>query len=220
MAGRGDHGPVPSGDSQQRDADWWEKLRRRKVVQWGIAYVAGAWGLLQGLAYLRETFDWPQPVQQAATVLLLCGLPIALVVAWYHGDRGHQRVTRTEFAIETALFLAGGALYWRHIGTTDAGPDAATLAAAAGDQRPSIAVLPFENRSAREDDAYFVDGIHDDILTQLSKISAFRVIWRTSVERFRDTQLPLKDIAAQLGVTSILEGGCSGPATGCASTCS
>ena len=194
-------------DEEGSSASWWDKLRRRKVVQWGIAYVAGAWGLLQGLAYLRETFDWPQPVQQTATLLLLCGLPIALVIAWYHGDRGHQRVTRAELAVLTALFLTGGVLFWRHMGVTEIDPGAATTAVATEDARPSIAVLPFENRSAEDDDAHFVDGIHDDILTQLSKISALKVISRTSVERFRDTRLPLKEIAAQLGVTSVLEGG-------------
>ena len=70
-----------------------------------------------------------------------------------------------------------------------------------------IAVLPFENRSREADDAFFVDGIHDDILTQLSKVSALRVISRTSVEQFRDTKLPMKAIADQLGVSKILEGG-------------
>jgi len=68
-------------------------------------------------------------------------------------------------------------------------------------------VLPFENRSKVEDEAFFVDGIHDDILTQLSKISALKVISRTSVERFRKTDLGVKQIAAQLGVNSVLEGG-------------
>ena len=68
-------------------------------------------------------------------------------------------------------------------------------------------MLPFENRSRESDDAFFVDGIHDDILTQLSKVSALRVISRTSVEQFRDTKLPMKAIADQLGVTKILEGG-------------
>ena len=72
--------------------------------------------------------------------------------------------------------------------------------------RPSRC-CPFENRSREADDAFFVDGIHDDILTQLSKVSALRVISRTSVEQFRDTKLPMKAIADQLGVTKILEGG-------------
>ena len=80
-------------------------------------------------------------------------------------------------------------------------------ATAATDARPSIAVLPFENRSREEDDAYFVDGIHDDILTQLTKVGALKVISRTSVEQFRDTKLTIKEIGDKLGVTKILEGG-------------
>jgi len=81
-------------------------------------------------------------------------------------------------------------------------------------------VLPFENRSRLDDDVFFVDGIHDDILTQLSKVGALKVISRTSVEKFRDTQLSTKEIAAQLGVRSISRAGCSARATGCGSTCS
>ena len=88
----------------------WTRLRRRKVVQWGIAYAAGAWGLLQGLAYVIETFRWPELLQPLVTLGLLIGLPIVLVLAWYHGDRGEQRVTATEFAIITLLFLVGGAM--------------------------------------------------------------------------------------------------------------
>ena len=189
----------------------WDRLRRRKVVQWGIAYAAGAWGLLQGFQFLAQAFDWPAAPLRLATVALALGLPIALTLAWYHGDRGHQRATRTEFAILTLLFLLGGGLFWRYQHTTTAAPSAAVAAAPAAsiptEAGPSIAVLPFDNRSRVADDAFFVDGIHDDILTQLSKVSALKVISRTSVERFRDTKLPVRDIAAQLGVKSILEGG-------------
>lgn len=78
-------------------------------------------------------------------------------------------------------------------------------------------MLPFENRSKLEDDAYFVDGVHDDILTQLSKISALKVISRTSVEQFRDTKLSMKAIAGQLGVTKILKAACSERAIACVS---
>ena len=191
----------------------WSRLRHRKVVQWGLAYAAGAWGLLQGLEYVTSTFDWPRQIQQLSTLALLIGLPIALVLAWYHGDKGHRRVTRTELAILTGLFLLGGGLFWRYQHTTaSTTPIAATAAATSGAPTPaaagpSIAVLPFENRSRVEDDVFFVDGIHDDILTQLSKVSALKVISRTSVEQFRDTKLPMKSIAEQLGVKSILEGG-------------
>jgi TolB-like protein/Flp pilus assembly protein TadD len=191
----------------------WAKLRRRKVVQWGIVYATGAWGLLQGLGFAADAFAWPSAIKQVALLLLLIGLPIVLVLAWYHGDRGEQSVGRTELTIITLLFLVGGGIFWRYerasVTPPAATPQTAVPASAAtsADAGPSIAVLPFENRSDEHKDAFFVDGIHDDILTQLSKISALKVISRTSVEQFRDTKLTTKAIAEQLGVRSVLEGG-------------
>ena len=135
--------------------------------------------------------------------------------AWYHGDRGQRRITTSEFAISTLALCPGGRgvlvlparkrIWERCIATASQVPPDPSRGLK--DARPSVAVLPFENRSRLEDDAFFVDGIHDDILTQLSKVSALRVISRTSVEQFRDTKLSMKAIANQLGVTRILEGG-------------
>ena len=90
----------------------WMRLRRRKVVQWGLAYAAGAWGLQQGIAYVSTLLDWPVQVQRLTGLALLIGLPIALVLAWYHGDRGQRQVTRSELAILTLLFLLGGGIFW------------------------------------------------------------------------------------------------------------
>jgi TolB-like protein len=90
------------------------------------------------------------------------------------------------------ILLGGRALLWLYHSVADAPQSASAVTqtspattTAVSDTRPSIAVLPFENRSREADDAFFVDGIHDDILAQLSKISALRVISRTSVEQFR-----------------------------------
>ncbi len=96
-------------DATEGDMDsTWSRLRRRKVVQWGLAYVAVAWGFLQGLEYVSETFQWPHVLRQFALLSLLVGFPIALVIAWYHGDRGEQRVRGTELAIIALLFALGG----------------------------------------------------------------------------------------------------------------
>ena len=193
----------------------WSRLRHRKVVQWGLAYAAGAWGLLQVLQFLADTYDWPAQVLRLVTLALALGLPIALVLAWYHGDRGEQRVSRIELAIIALLLLLGGGALWLYglrgaqtqTTATAASPAAARTASTAdADTRPSIAVLPFENRSDEQKDAFFVDGIHDDILTQLTKIGAMKVIARTSVEQFRDTALSTKEIGEKLGVTRVLEG--------------
>lgn len=89
----------------------WEKLRRRKVVQWGLIDVAGAWGFLQGLEYVSEAFHWPEQLRQIALLALLIGLPVILVLAWYHGDRGEQRLGGAELTIITLLFLAGGGIF-------------------------------------------------------------------------------------------------------------
>jgi len=142
------------------DLDW-TRLSRRKVVQWGIAYAAGAWGLLQGVQFLAEAFEWSTRVLKLSTFALLVGLPVVLVLAWYHGDRGEQRVGRIELAVVTLLFLLGGGLFWRYERASEETPATTTetpapVAAATAakpapspvaDARPSIAVLPFENRS-------------------------------------------------------------------------
>ena len=198
--------------AEREDSSIWAKLRRRRVAQWGLAYAAGAWVLLQVLGFVSDSFAWPATVKQLATIVFAVGLPIVVVLGWYHGERGQRRVSTPELAVLTLLLLMGGGLLWLYSQHTVPTTTAATAAkspptSVATDARPSVAVLPFENRSREADDAFFVDGIHDDILTQLSKVSALRVISRTSVERFRKTELSAQEIAQQLGVKSILEGG-------------
>ena len=91
----------------------WAKLRRRKVVQWGLAYAAAAWTLLQVIEYLGETYSWPPAIRQIVTPALALGSLLVLVLAWYHGDKGDQRVSRPELAIlATIVAFVGGALWW------------------------------------------------------------------------------------------------------------
>ena len=85
----------------------WDKLRRRKVVQWGVVYAAGAWGFLQGLEYVTDTFHWPDAIQQSATLALLSGRPVVLVIAWYHGDQGRQRVSAALLRTRAAWLSKG-----------------------------------------------------------------------------------------------------------------
>jgi adenylate cyclase len=200
----------------------WERLRRRKVVQWGIAYAAGAWGLLQGLAYATATFHWPEVLQPLATLALLIGLPIVIVIAWYHGDRGHQRVSAAELAIITLLFLVGGAMFWRYeressSRETSAAAAAPSTAAPAADSSAasepaadvpdnSIAVLPFVNMSGDPSADYFSDGISEEILNVLASTPALQVAARTSSFAFKNQQKEIPVIARELKVRMILEG--------------
>jgi len=184
----------------------WDKLRRRKVVQWGIVYAAGAWGLLQGLEYVTSTFDWPRQVQQFATLGLLIGLPVVLVTAWYHGDQGRQRVSAAELTIITLLFLLGGGIFWRYDTASDAPPPAPAPGATvqATDAKfvaASIAVWPFADLSQAGDQGYFSDGMAEEILNVLAKVKGLQVASRTSSFAFKDQEdLGIPAIARQLGV--------------------
>jgi TolB-like protein len=193
----------------------WTGLRRRKVVQWGIAYVAAAWGLLQGLAYLGTVFQWPAPLQRPVTVIFLVGLPIALVLAWYHGDRGHQRVSGREFTILTALLLLGGGLFWWVGRLPPALPAATTAAGGAAAVQPapgpatagtSIAVLPFVNMSGDKDNEYFSDGISEELLNVLVRVDGLGVASRTSSFSYKGSPLGTAAIASALKVNHVLEG--------------
>jgi TolB-like protein len=185
----------------------WARLRRRKVVQWGIAYAAGAWGFLQGLGYVNDLFDWPRLLPKFVALALLVGLPITVVVAWYHGDRGEQRVSRTELAILTLLFLLGGGLFWRYqhaSGPVPAEPDLSSTPAAA--EPRSIAVLPFVNMSGDKEQEYFADGVAEELLNLLTQVPQLRVTSRASAFSFKGQNLGVPDIAKRLNVAHVLEG--------------
>jgi hypothetical protein len=77
---------------EQATDNAWDRIRRRKVVQWAVAYVVASWGLLQGLQFLADLYGWPLQVLRLVTLGLAVGLPVVLVLAWYHGDRGEQRI--------------------------------------------------------------------------------------------------------------------------------
>ena len=187
----------------------WRRLRDRKVAQWGIAYVAGAWGFLQGLGFTSETFGWPAQVRKFTTLALLLALPLVLVFAWYHGDRGQQRVSRTELTIITLLFLLGGGIFWiygRDLASPTVAhvPSAPMKRAVATDR--SVAVLPFVNMSADKAQEYFADGLAEELLNLLARIPELRVIGRTSSFQFKGHNEDLRLIADKLGVANLLEG--------------
>ena len=181
-------------------------------MQWGVAYAAGAWGFLQGLEYVSEAFGWPTQLRQVAILALLIGLPIALVVAWYHGDRGDQRVGGTELAIITVLSLIGGGIFWRYDRAHDQSTDPVATPAVvqgptvAADGRPSVAVIPFASLTTDPGDDYLSDGIAETLLTMLAQVSELRVIGRASSFSFKDQNVDARSIGETLGVDALLEG--------------
>lgn len=184
-------------------------LKQRKLVQWAVAYVAAAFALLQGIDIIAQQFGWPDGVRRGITLALVVGFFVTLVLAWYHGERGAQKVTGVELLILALLLSLGGAFLWRFAGATRV-PMAKTAveprAIPFAVPEKSIAVLPLVNASNDKDEQYFSDGLSEDLITALSQFAGLKVIGRNSSFQFRDSKDDSKTIGAKLGVAHLLEG--------------
>src|SRR6478609_4020408 len=92
---------------------FFQRLKQRKLVQWAIAYVAAAFALLQGIDIVAQQFEWPEGVRRGITLGLVVGFFVTLVLAWYHGERGAQRLSGTEILIIGLVLALGGGFLWR-----------------------------------------------------------------------------------------------------------
>jgi len=187
------------------------RLKQRKLVQWALAYVAFAFALIQVLDVVAQRFGWPDQVEKLLILALAVGFLIALVLAWYHGERGAQKVSGTEIVILALLLAIGGGLLWRYeriAPSTSSSLDAAAHpdASAISANRKSIAVLPFVNMSGDKDNEYFSDGVSEEILNVLARTPDLHVAARTSSFSFQGKAMEIPAIARALGVRMVLEG--------------
>jgi serine/threonine-protein kinase len=185
------------------------RVGQRSMMRWAFAYLAGAWAFLEAAGFAADAFQWPVVVSRMLVIAVMVGLPITLVITWYHGEKGPQRISKPELALLTVFLVIGGVVM-AVLGPEGEGPAPGTRAALSPTgpaALPSIAVLPFTNQSGTPEAEPFAVGIHDDLLTQLSKIGGLKVISRTSVLGYRGTELPVPQIASELGVGAVLEGG-------------
>src|SRR5437773_1310354 len=186
-----------------------QRLKQRKLVQWAIAYVAAAFALLQGIDIVAQQFGWPEGVRRGITLGLVVGFFVTLVLAWYHGERGAQRVTGTELLIIGLVLALGGGFLWRFAAARSADSKTVTVPNESRSviSAKSIAVLPFENLSEEKQNEYFADGVQDEILTDLAKIADLKVISRTSVMQYKSgVARNLRKIGEELGVAHVAEG--------------
>ena len=174
-----------------------QRLKQRKIVQRGLAYLAGAFVVFQGVEVMAEPWGISPGVQRGIHIVLLIGLFITLVFAWYHGEKGRQRVSGPELLMVAALLvIAGGVL--SILGGPEDSPGLAV--SRDGDDRPGVAVLPCTNMSADPNDEYLAQSLHDEILLKLQKISSLFSIGRTSVLGYAVDPPATHLIAYELGV--------------------
>ena len=194
-------------------SSFFEELKRRKVYRVAVGYAVIGWLIIQVAVTIFPLLDLPDWGQRLVVAIVLVGFPLALMLAWAF-DLTPQGIQSTP----TLPSDDGPEYAKRHrrrniIMLVGSGVLASAVAgffllprAVATRMEKSIAVLPFENFSDKPENAYFADGIQDDILTNLSKIGDLKVISRTSVMAYRGKQKGVRQIGKELGVSAILEG--------------
>jgi TolB-like protein/Tfp pilus assembly protein PilF len=187
---------------------FFEEVKRRKVYRVAAAYVIAAGGIIQLASAAFPAWELPNWALRLVIVLLLVGFPIALILAWAfdvtpQGIRATPSVAapRTYRRRNVIMLLVTGVIV-----SAIAGFFLLPRISSARKVDKSIAVLPFENLSDEKENAYFADGIQDDVLTNLSKIGDLKVISRTSVMPYRGKTSNIREIGKALGVSNILEG--------------
>ncbi|PZR74582.1 MAG: hypothetical protein DLM73_07290 [Chthoniobacterales bacterium] len=189
------------------------ELRRRNVYKVAVAYGIVAWLLIQVATQVFPFFEIPNWCVRLVVILLILGFPIAVILAWAY-ELTPEGIKRTEDVVPADSIKRDTG---RRLNGLIIGVLVCVVAfllyqrfrpnASSGTPEKSIAVLPFDNFSADQENAFFADGIQDDILTSLAKIHDLKVISRTSVMPYRNaTKSNLPQIAQALGVVNVLEG--------------
>ena len=191
--------------------EFFRRLKQRKLVQWTLAYVAAAFALLQGIDIVAQRFGWPEQTMRLVIIALSVGFFVTLVLAWYHGERGAQRVTGTELLILALLLAIGGGLLWRFVSIARGPTEQSGAARASAESKSeinakSVAVLAFANLSDDKGSEYFSDGISEELLTVLQKIPGLHVAARTSAFSFKGKNATAQEIGEKLGVAHLVEG--------------
>jgi TolB-like protein/Tfp pilus assembly protein PilF len=211
------------------NTNFFAELKRRNVYKVAVAYAVVGWVIAQIATQIFPFLEIPNWVVRLVIVLIAIGFPIALVIAWAF-EATPQGIKRTETAdampvtartkkhlwIYVVLIGAALSIGLFFVGRYTAGratPEPASAELRPGKQSEaaavapkSIAVLPFDNLSRDPDNAYFCEGVQDEILTRLAKVADLKVISRTSTQHFKSAPDNLPQIAKQLGVMNILEG--------------
>src|SRR5438876_8394819 len=195
------------------------ELKRRNVYKVAVAYAVVAWLLIQAASIFLPAFNAPQWAMQIVILILVVGFPIALAFSWAFEITPEGIVRESEVQADESIthhtgrkivaltivlaVVATGLLIFQFVrprSTSSLSTNASSIS------NKSIAVLPFDNLSGDPQNAYFSEGVQDEILTRLAKIAELKVISRTSTQRFKSAPNDLRQIAQQLGVANILEG--------------
>ncbi|MEY2540306.1 MAG: hypothetical protein QOG67_4046 [Verrucomicrobiota bacterium] len=211
------------------DRNFFSELKRRNVYRVAVAYAVVSWLLIQVATQVFPFFEIPNWAVRLVVLLLILGFPVALILSWAFeitpegikreseigpNESITPRTGRKIVGITVVLAVIAAAMFVYQFVRSSATvmprqgevatSSGATPASAVSEK--SIAVLPFANLSRDPDNAYFAEGVQDEILTRLAHVADLKVISRTSTEKYKSAPENLRQIAQQLGVAHILEG--------------
>ena len=205
-------------------SNFFAELKRRNVYKVAVAYAVASWLLIQVATQVFPFFEIPNWAVRLVVIILTIGFPIALILSWafeitpegikreseVEGDKSITHHTGRKIVALTIVLaaVAAGLLAYqlwgpKRLATTQQNTPIGNSGPVS---EKSIAVLPFENLSDDKSNAYFTEGIQDEILTRLSKIAALKVISRTSTQKYKSAPDNLRDVGKQLGVAHVVEG--------------
>lgn len=185
-----------------------DKLKQRRIVQWSLGYIAAAWVAAQVAELLAHPWGIPPGWIRVLHVFLVAGLPITVILSWYHGERGQQRASGFEVGAIVALLLVAG------VGAMSIGPGGRTASEATplgnslstgGASLPRLAVLAFTNVGSPQD-GFFADGITAELNSRLSGLRSLAVLSRSSANMYRHSNRTLQQIGRALGADFVLSG--------------
>ncbi len=174
------------------------ELKARKIRKWVAIYISTAITIIGVTNVISNRYSWPAYIFDFIFFSILFGFATTLIIAWFHGKEGRQKLKIIEVVFYSILLLGYiSTLYFQiNFGETKQ----------INTNSKVIAVLPFTDFNETKENEFFADGITDDILTQLSKISDLKVISRTSIMKYKKTSMNISEIAKELGAGTILEG--------------
>ena len=202
--------------------NFFAELKRRNVYRVAVAYAVVAWLLIQAASILFPTFEAPAWVMKVFVTIIILGFPVALIFSWAFEITPEGIKRESEVAPDQSItphtgrkivgitlvlaVIAAGLMIFHFLRPTSATKPTNEPSASEPISEKSVAVLPFENLSDEKSNAYFAEGIQDEILTRLSKIAALKVISRSSTQKYKSAPDNLREVGKQLGVANLLEG--------------
>ena len=196
--------------------NFFSELKRRNVYKVAVAYIVGGWALSEGISQVFPVFDVPNAIIRLIVILIIAGLPVALVLAWTL-EITPEGIKRTAAADAMPASAKPKKYLWLYVvvigaaisiglfflGRYSAGN---RMAEGGGTSNKSIAVLPFSDLSPNHDQGSFSDGMAEEILNALAHIKDLKVVGRASSFFYKGKNISLKQIGSELGVANILEG--------------